>query len=80
MTKDEIITAVHEALDARRSLDNDTHAEHHAFIQMMIDDRARHAELWKKFQSSLVGGVALAVLGSLGWVGKLILEAWQHAK
>ena len=51
------------------------HDKHHDFVQMLIDDRARRAALWQKFQTSLVGGVALAVLGALGWAGNLVLQA-----
>lgn len=80
MTKDELVAAFIEALDAKRTVPQDTHAEHHTFIELMMKREARRAELWQKFNSSLIGGVALAILAALGWIGALVLEFIRHGK
>lgn len=54
--------------------------EHRAFVQLLIEDRANRRVLWQKFQASLIGGAALAILGVLGWIGTLVLEGVRHVK
>lgn len=80
VTKEEMIEAFIEALEAKRTVPKDTHTEHHAFIELMMKREERRAELWQKFKSSIIGGIALAILAGLGWIGTLILEFVRHGK
>jgi hypothetical protein len=74
------IALTQEQLDQllAKSAPHPNHEAHHAFVQLMIERDARRSELWAKFQASLVGGIALALLGGLGWVGTVILDYLRH--
>jgi len=53
------------------------HAQHHDFIANEIARRKDRVEVALKFKNSFVGAIAVACVGGLGWIGKLILEALQ---
>lgn len=72
----EILT---EVLHEKRVVDDDTHKIHHEYIQMRLEDRERRQKLWMKFKLSFVGGLALAVLGFLIWIGELIFRTGHHS-
>lgn len=79
MEKRDIIAAVSEALKQHRSIDAETHQEHHAFIGMMMEREARRVVRSEKFKTSFIGAIAVSMVGALGWIGKLIIESWNHA-
>ena len=78
MTQDEFKQVLEEVLQSRRVIDEDTHRIHHRFIQVQIERDERRAEMWRRFKLSFIGGLALAVLGFLGWLGSLILSWVQN--
>ena len=75
MDKAELIEALQEVLQNRRHVTDEEHADHHAYIAMQIAKKERRDELWRKFRLSMVGSVAVAVVGFLIWVGGLIVTA-----
>jgi len=77
MEKDELVKALSEALDLHFS-DKEIHQSHHEFVEMLILERKKREEMWTRFRQSFIGGLALAVLGFLGWLGTLVLQWVQH--
>ena len=69
----------------RRSVDESTHKLHHKFldeggmdfVETMIIKAEKREVLWDKAKGTFVGGVAMAVLGGITWVGNLVIEAWK---
>ena len=80
MDKRDITAAVIEALNEHRSIDAQTHHEHHAFIEMMMGRESRRVARSEKFKTSFIGAIAVAMVGALGWLGTLLLEAVRHGK
>lgn len=78
LTKEELTEAIAEALARHDIEDNELHRKHHEFIQSEIDRRQANKDRWEKFQSSLIGGFALGILGVLGWIGTLVLSWLRH--
>ena len=78
LTKLEIKQAIHEVLEEHRSLDEEQHSLHHAYIEAELRRREERHVMWLKFKSSFIGGLALGILGALGWLGTLILEALRN--
>ena len=77
MDKLQLKEALHEVLQEHRSVDEDQHKLHHDFLEGEIQRREERHAMWLKFQSSFIGGLALAILGALSWVGHLVLEAFR---
>ncbi len=78
LTKEDLTEAIAEALARHDIEETELHKEHHRFIKSEIERRARNKERWEKFQSSLIGGLALALLAGLGWLGTLIISWLKH--
>ena len=76
MNKDELTEVLKEVLHEHKV---GTYPEtHRKFVDMEIQRRESRKELWRRFKLSFVGGLALAVLGSLVWIGELVIEALKH--
>jgi len=76
ITKKDVKDALHEAF-ADFGITKETHSAHHQFIEMEIQKREQRHEKWNKFQGSMIGGITLAILGFLGWLGSVILDFIQ---
>ncbi len=76
--KAELTEILREVLHEQRAIDDDKHELHHEFIEMELQRREARKKLWERFKLSFVGGVALAILAGLGWVGQLVLGAIKH--
>lgn len=77
ITKKDLTDALDEVLNKKRSVDDDTHKIHHKFIAMEIERRENNKKLWMKFKLSFIGGMALGILGFLGWIGALLVESFK---
>lgn len=75
ITKKDLSEAINKALNDARHITDETHKLHHDFIQYLIEKQESRKKLWMKFKLSLVGSAALALVGFLMWIGKLI---WDH--
>lgn len=42
------------------------------WVRLQIEQQKERKAKWQKFESSFIGGLALAALAFLGWIGKLI--------
>jgi len=80
MDKSDIKEAVMEAMIAHRSIDAETHHDHHAFITLMMERETRRLARVEKFKTSFIGAVAVAAVGALGWLGQMVIEGLQHHK
>lgn len=76
--REEMTALLNAVLDSRDRIDKERHRADHEFIDLLRAQHQARQELWKKFQTSLVGGAALAVLGGLGWIGALIIEHFHR--
>lgn len=65
-------------LHEKRQVDEETHSSHHRYIDILIEKEERRKEAWRKFKLSFIGGLALALLGALSWVGTLVIESFRH--
>lgn len=75
MDRAELVAAISEALHDHRSVTDEVHKEHHAFIEFMIEREKRRAERVQTFQRSFIGALAVGAVTALAWVGKTILAA-----
>lgn len=75
LTKRDLKEALDDALNARRTVDDDLHRRHHEYIEMELERKEAREANWAKFKNSFIGGLALAILGFLGWIGSLVIEA-----
>lgn len=73
MERDDLKAVLEEVLHQKRTIDEETHITHHRFVQRQIERDERRQELFRRFRLSFVGGLAMAVLGFLGWLGTLIV-------
>ena len=65
MDRQDLIDAIHEALDSRK-VPEDLHAEHHDWLRVHIEkDRAR-AAFWQDLARKSIPMIALSLLGALG--------------
>lgn len=74
LNKQEIMEAVVEAMTAHRSIDAETHQDHHAFIMLMMEREARRVDRVKRFQMSFIGAIAVVMVGFLVWVGQVVIQ------
>ncbi len=64
MDEKRLVELMEQVLDARRRIDADTHAEHHSFVQLLIDERRVRKERWEKVRSHVYGwGIITAITG-----------------
>lgn len=78
MEKLDLKEALHEVLKERRSVDEDQHKLHHDYLEGEMKRRQERQAMWMRFQSSFIGGLALAILAALGWVGSVITAALRN--
>jgi len=67
-SREELREVIEEALEKHKD------DPHHAYVQLLIDRRKKRMEMSQKFAQSFIGGLALGLLGFLGWLGLLIIE------
>lgn len=78
MEKEELKAILNEVLHENRKIDNETHQIQHQWIEMKMANEQKWYARWEKFQASLIGGIALAILGFLGWIGNIVLNHILH--
>lgn len=61
-------------LNSRKKIDDELHDKHHKFIDLLIEREERRREGWRKFKLSFIGGIALATVSGLIWLGALVIE------
>jgi hypothetical protein len=76
--KEEIKAALGELLDERRSVNEPKHKIHHAFVERLMIRAEKREALFEKAKGTFVGGLALATLTGVAWIGNLIIEAWKR--
>lgn len=65
-------------LHEKRHIEDEMHASHHKYINLLIEREERRKEAWRKFKMSFIGGLGLTALGALIWLGKLMIEVFRH--
>lgn len=73
MTNKELIDALDEVLNKKRSIDDETHTSHHHFIQSEVERRERRHKLWLKFETSIVAGLATGLIAVILWIGSVVI-------
>lgn len=76
ISEEQLDAALEKALNKKRTIDNETHAEHHDFMAAWIKRWEVRQKMWQRFKLSFIGGIAMAVVGALMWLGQLVLEHW----
>ena len=70
VTTDQIEEVFTRVLDARKKIDDERHAKHHNYVEILIERDRRRQELKDKVRQQVVGwGVIMTVTGFLGMVG-----------
>lgn len=77
MTEEQLIEALKKALEESLPAST-THREDHEFLHMLKAREARRLERVEKFKLSAIGGLGIAVVSGLIWVGKIIIEYLGH--
>ena len=78
ISEDKLEEILKRVLNSKHVVDNDTHALHHEFISAYMARWEKRQLMWQKFKLSFIGGVALAIVAGLGWVGNLVVQHWPH--
>ena len=81
MTPDEFKEMLWEALNEKRSILDQEHAELHKILKEILpclkdflDERRKRKQMWDKFRLSFIGGLALAFITVLTWLGSIVVE------
>ena len=78
MDKDELTlmleNALTKVLNEGRSITDEQHRLDHEWLERQRENDRKWAARWDKFQTSLIGGLAVAILGGLGWIGKIVID------
>lgn len=78
MDKDELTlmleNALTKVLNEGRSITDEQHRLDHEWLERQRENDRKWAARWEKLQTSIIGGIALLILGGLGWVGKIVIE------
>ena len=68
--RDDIKQMLHDVLTEYKAINDETHAIHHSFIEMMINKEERKQQRWETIKTQ-VGGwsliLALAFIGQAVW-------------
>lgn len=56
--------ALRDELEARARIDAEVHADHHAFIAELIDDKRRRRDLFDRVRQQVIGWAVIASLGA----------------
>lgn len=78
ISKKELEAVLEKVLNAKRTVDNETHGDHHEFLKMYIQRFESRQKMWQKFKMSAIGTLGAAIIGGLGWLGTLIIEYWPR--
>jgi hypothetical protein len=77
--KAELIDGFAAELEKRRNVSQETHKEHHDFIQQWIDREKRRQELYEKVKAQVVGwGVISGILSMVAGLGLLVRDWLQR--
>lgn len=73
ITKEDLQDIIRETFEEKNTIGGETHHNDHEFIQLLKDrERKREARV-EKFKMSFIGGIAMAILGGLIWIGQWAL-------
>ena len=64
--KQELLESFNDALNAGRSIDDETHRDHHEFVKVMIDKEKRSIDRSEKIKATVIGWFIITVLGGVG--------------
>jgi hypothetical protein len=70
ITTEQVEEVLNRVLDARKRINDERHAKHHNYVEILIDRDRRRQELSDKVRQQVVGwGVIITVTGFLSMVG-----------
>jgi hypothetical protein len=82
--QDLVKRAVSETLDQRDRIDHERHKDDHEWITLQREKCRKREARWEKFRASMVGAIAVAVVGGtikfLVYIGELVLAAKTGGK
>lgn len=70
LTKKDLQDVIRECLVDQNAVGGEQHHHDHEFIQLLKDREQRRVDRVEKFKSSLIGGVAISLIGGLIWIGQ----------
>lgn len=76
LNEQELKRLLHDVLTEYKAINDEVHASHHAFIEMMITREERRVQRWETIKTQVGGwGVILA----LGFIGKTMWTFFKEA-
>lgn len=66
MNREDIISAIEEALEGRRHVSEKEHHDHHEFIKVMIEKERRRQERWDRIKTQTIGWSITSIMTALG--------------
>jgi hypothetical protein len=68
---EEVLTKV---LNQNRAISEERHKLDHDFTTVLRERYKKREAMWEKFRLSLIGGIAMMLLGGLTWIGKAVWD------
>lgn len=66
LDKEELKRLLHDVLTEYKAINDEVHASHHAFIEMMIKKEERKAQRWETIKTQVGGWGIILVLAFIG--------------
>lgn len=66
MEQEEIKRLLHDVLTEYKAINDEVHATHHAFIEMMIKKEERRIQRWETIKTQVGGWSIILILGFIG--------------
>lgn len=66
MEKSELQEALNEVMDARRRIDEETHVQHHQFIEMQVEKHKERQRVREAVKKQVIGWGLTVLLGGIG--------------
>jgi len=79
LTKEDMQDIIEAVMNRGRTIDNETHAAHHKYIEMELERHKNKKAMWMKFKMSMVGTIATAIVGWTVWVGTQIWDVFHSS-
>lgn len=73
--KDDLKKVLEEVLDARAPVDKETHIKHHAFIDILLEEREKSKARNEKIKTQVIGWGVVVVLSG---IGTAIYQWFEH--
>lgn len=75
LTKEDVQNVMRDVLTERDTIASESHSADHEFIKVLQAREQRKIVRVERFKLSFIGAFATLIVGSLVWLGRLVIEA-----